>query len=77
ALSSPQAIFNLLRPRFAHQKQEHFIALHLDTKHRLLGQSVITRGLMDGTLIHPRELFRDALAYGAYAFAVAHNHPSG
>lgn len=77
ALSSPQAIFALLQPRFSQQKQEHFIALYLDTKHRLLGQSVITRGLLDGTLIHPREVFREALAYGAYAFAVAHNHPSG
>lgn len=77
SLSSPQAIDALLRPRFAHQKQEHFIALYLDTKHRLLGQQVITRGLLDGTLIHPREIFREALAYGAYAFVVAHNHPSG
>lgn len=77
SLSSPQAIYALLRPRFAHQKQEHFIALYLDTKHKLLGQQVITRGLLDGTLIHPREIFREALAYGAYAFVVAHNHPSG
>ena len=38
---------------------------------------MITRGLLDGTLIHPREIFREALAFGAYAFAVAHNHPSG
>lgn len=77
ALSSPSAIYALLQPRFGHQKQEHFIALYLDTKHRLLGQSVITRGLLDGTLIHPRELFREAISLGAYAFVVAHNHPSG
>ena len=76
-LSSPQAIYALLQPRFGHQKQEHFIALYVDTKHKLLGQSVITRGLLDGTLIHPREIFREALAFGAYAFVVAHNHPSG
>lgn len=76
-LSSPQAIYALLQPRFAHQKQEHFIALYVDTKHKLLGQQVITRGLLDGTLIHPREIFREALAFGAYAFVVAHNHPSG
>lgn len=77
SLSAPKAIYDLLAPRFAQQKQEHFIALYVDTKHRLIGQSVITRGLLDGTLIHPREIFREALAYGAYAFAVAHNHPSG
>lgn len=76
-LSSPQTIFQLLQPRFAHQKQEYFIALYVDTKHRLLGQSVITRGLLDGTLVHPREIFREAIKYGAYAFIAAHNHPSG
>ena len=76
-LSSPQAIFQLLQPRFAHQKQEFFVALYVDTKHRFLGQTVISQGLLDGTLTHPREIFRDAIKLGAYAFIVAHNHPSG
>lgn len=76
-LGSPAAVYELLRPQFAHQSQEHFVVLFVDTKNRLLAQKVITKGILNGTLIHPREIFQQALAHGAYAFLAAHNHPSG
>lgn len=76
-LSSPQQVHRLLGPQFAHQKQEHFIVVFVDTKNRYLGQKVVTKGLLNSTLVHPREIFQQALAYGAYAFIAAHNHPSG
>lgn len=76
-LNSPEQLYGFLKPRFAHQKQEHFIVVFVDTKHRFMGQRVITKGLLNSTLIHPREVFQQALAFGAYAFFAAHNHPSG
>lgn len=76
-LNSPEVVFQLLQPRLGHQQQEHFVALFVDTKKCLVAQQVITLGLLDGTLVHPREIFREALACGAHAFVVAHNHPSG
>ena len=76
-LSSPNQVYRLLSPQFAHQKQEHFIVVFVDTKNRYLGQKVVTKGILNSTLVHPREIFQQALAYGAYAFIAAHNHPSG
>ena len=76
-LSTPEALFQFLQPRFSYQQQEHFVIVFVDTKNRFMGQQVITKGLMNSTLIHPREVFQQALAFGAYAFFAAHNHPSG
>lgn len=76
-LDSPEAVYRLLASQLEHQKQEHFLALYVDTKNRLLGRKVISSGILNGTLIHPREIFREALIQGAYALLAVHNHPSG
>jgi DNA repair protein radc len=59
------------------ESQEHFAVLHLDVKHRLLSQQIVTRGTATETLSHPRETFRSAIKQGASRILVAHNHPSG
>jgi len=51
--------------------------LLLDTRHGLLEEKEISRGSLNESIAHPREIFRPAIAKGAYAVAVAHNHPSG
>ncbi|PIQ26921.1 hypothetical protein COW36_16950 [bacterium (Candidatus Blackallbacteria) CG17_big_fil_post_rev_8_21_14_2_50_48_46] len=76
-MNQPEAVAALLMPRLADAKQEHLVVLCLDTKNRLLAQKTVTLGLLDGTLAHPRELFRDAILHQAHALIVAHNHPSG
>jgi DNA repair protein RadC len=65
------------RRRLAGKKQEHFVALLLDTRHRILKVSRISVGTLDMSIVHPRETFREAIALGAAALIVAHNHPSG
>lgn len=59
-------------------RQENFCVLVLDTKmHPLTDPFVVSRGTMDGTMVHPREVFQEAVRWGAHAIMVAHNHPSG
>jgi DNA repair protein RadC len=59
------------------KKQEYFVCLSLDSKHRLITRRVVTIGLLDATLIHPREVFAGPLKDRAASIIVAHNHPSG
>ena len=49
----------------------------LDTKHRLLRATVLSVGTLDASLVHPREVFREAAGGGAAAIVLFHNHPSG
>lgn len=56
---------------------EHVLALHFDTKHRLIGVHVVSVGTLDASLVHPREVFKAAYLSNASALILAHNHPSG
>jgi DNA repair protein RadC len=67
-----------LVPYFADKcDQEEFIIVTLDTKHRPIRIVRITRGTLDASLVHPREVFRAAIVDCASAMFLAHNHPSG
>ena len=63
--------------RFAQEKQEHFVAIYLDTKHKIIADQVITKGTLNMSLIHPREVFHGAIKHCAHSLIVLHNHPSG
>ena len=62
---------------FRDKKQEFFICFSLDSGRRLIARRVVTIGLLDATLAHPREVFAGPLVDRAAAIIVAHNHPSG
>ena len=66
-----------LRPHLADKKKEHFVALLLDTRHRVIRLSPIAVGSLSASVVHPRELFKEAIAASAACMIVAHNHPSG
>lgn len=57
--------------------QERFVVACLDTKHRIQSVVEISRGTLDASLVHPREVFRPAVAEGSAAVLLSHNHPSG
>ena len=59
------------------KKQEYFVCLTLDGANRLIAKRIITIGTLTASLIHPREVFADAIADRAASIIVAHNHPSG
>lgn len=59
------------------QPSEVFAILCLSTKHRIIGFHEVSRGTLDTTLVHPREVFKAAILANASAIILAHNHPSG
>jgi len=56
---------------------EEFHLLTLDAQNRVTRQTLITRGILNSSLVHPREVFRAAIAEAAAGIIVVHNHPSG
>ena len=73
----PEAVAALLREECRPYTVEHFYALLLDTRRRLLRKEVLTRGTLDAAIVHPRDVFRHAVAANASAVVLVHNHPSG
>jgi len=67
----------LLVPQFGSRPVEQFGVILLDTKHRVLRTSLLSVGTLDASIVHPREVFREAASGGAAAVIVFHNHPSG
>ena len=59
------------------KKQEYFVCLALDGANRLIAKRIITIGTLTASLVHPREVFADAISDRAASIIVAHNHPSG
>lgn len=57
--------------------QEGFFVITLDVKMKMIDKHLITLGLVDSSLVHPREVFRAAILDNAVCIAIAHNHPSG
>ncbi len=77
-VKSPEDVAGLLRPHVRTLENEVFWAVLLDTRNCVIGRPVdITRGLVNASLVHPREVFRPAVGASAAAVIIAHNHPSG
>jgi DNA repair protein RadC len=73
----PRDVFLRLGPALRDRKQEEFWAIYLDTQNRILSERRITVGLLNSSLVHPREVFAPAIALAAASCILAHNHPSG
>ena len=76
-IRSPQDVSNLLMAEMRDLKKEHLRSLLLDTKNRVMKSCVVSIGILDSSLVHPREVFKDAIVASAAAIIVVHNHPSG
>lgn len=74
---SSMDVYAYTAPYFKNLRTEHFIALLLDTRNRLIRQVRISEGTLNNSPIHPRECFREAIRESAAAVIFAHNHPSG
>ena len=77
AMADPAAAGRYFAQRLRGRPREVFAALYLDTRHRALGFEELFQGSIDGAEVHPRVLVERALAQGAAAVIVGHNHPSG
>jgi DNA repair protein RadC len=74
---SPRDVFAAFAPRLEDLPVEEFHVAVLDAQHRLERDVTITRGILNSSLVHPREVFREAIAERAAAIILVHNHPSG
>lgn len=76
-IRGPADVFRLVGPSLRDRPQEEFHTLLLNTRHRVVRSVPVTRGILDASLIHPREVFRLAVGEGAAGVILVHNHPSG
>ena len=76
-IRSAQDVAEMYTPLLQHLTQEQCRALYLDTKNKIIADEIITIGILNASLIHPREVFSGALRHHAHALIIIHNHPSG
>lgn len=76
-IKNAKMIAELYLGKFQTASKEQVLALYLDTKHKIIHEEMITLGLLNASLIHPREIFHGAVKQMAHTVIVIHNHPSG
>ncbi|MDB6064836.1 MAG: radC [Pedosphaera sp.] len=76
-LDNPETIATLLREENRVYEVEHFQVVLLNTRRKLIRVEKISQGTLDTILVHPREVFKSAIAASASAIVLVHNHPSG
>lgn len=77
AVTGSRQLFAYMREKLHGLNKEHFIALLLDTKHRIIREDNIAIGSLNESVVHPREVFRTAIRESAAKIIFIHNHPSG
>lgn len=76
-ITSSADVFDMYRAHFKTKSQEHFLLLTLNTKNRITREVAVSTGTLNSSIVHPRDIFRSALAESAAAVVFVHNHPSG
>lgn len=76
-ISCAQDVFDLVHERLKDKMQEHFYVLILNNKNNIVSEKLITKGILDASIIHPREIFKEAIRHSASKVILVHNHPSG
>jgi DNA repair protein RadC len=76
-VKSQRDVSKLVRQRLKDKKKEHFLILCLDTRNNLIKISSISTGTLDTNLVHPREVFKEAIQSLSSSIILVHNHPSG
>jgi DNA repair protein RadC len=76
-IESAKDAFNLFEEKLKSKKQEHFYTILLNTKNNVISIQKISQGILDASIIHPREIFNPAIRNSASRIILIHNHPSG
>ncbi|ANQ64476.1 RadC family protein [Staphylococcus equorum] len=76
-ISSPKDVADFMMGKMEHLTQEKFIALFLNSKNVIIKQKTIFVGTLNSSIVHPREIFSEAIKCASNAIIVLHNHPSG
>lgn len=75
-ITTAESVYTHLH-EYANQEQEHFLLLTLDGASNIISTTMVFKGTLNQSLVHPREVFRKALLDNAAGIIIAHNHPSG
>ena len=75
-ITSAQDVYNELKP-FSTKAQEHFLVITLDGASHIINTRTVFIGTLNQSLVHPREVFADAISDRSAGIIIAHNHPSG
>ncbi len=76
-MSSASSIYDYLAADLRYEHQENMVLLLLDVRNRLIRRVNVGKGTLSRVIVHPRDIFRDAIKYNAHGIILAHNHPSG
>ncbi len=76
-VKSPEDVVNIAKSQLKGKKKEHFLVLCLDTRNRVINCRPVSIGSLDTSIVHPREVFKEAVSSSAASVIFVHNHPSG
>lgn len=76
-INNSSAVFNYFRNIFLNKKQEYFYCLYLDSKKHVISNKLLFMGTLNRSIVHPREVFKEAYLLSASSIICVHNHPSG
>ena len=76
-VKNPSDIASHYMEKLKNLKKEHFIAVFLDSKNKVIKDEIISIGTLNSSLVHPREVFKEAIKCSANSIILVHNHPSG
>ena len=76
-ISCAEDVFDYFHERLRDKKEEHFYVLMLNTQNNIIGEHLVSKGILDASIIHPREVFKPAIKNSAAKIILVHNHPSG
>ncbi len=73
----PQMLIEWLQIEIGHKNQEHFLVVYLNTQNHIVAYRTLFVGTLDRSIIHPREVFKEAVSHSASKLIAVHNHPGG
>ena len=76
-LTSADLVYKYYKEKLGDKKQEYFYAVYLDNSKKIIGDKLLFIGTVNYSLVHPREIFKEAYLLGASAIICIHNHPGG
>ncbi|MFT4303502.1 MAG: RadC family protein [Candidatus Woesearchaeota archaeon] len=76
-IEKAEDVYNMFASELGDKKKEYLYALLLDTKNRVIKKELVSIGTLNSSLVHPREVFKEAIKNSANSIILVHNHPSG
>lgn len=76
-INNSEVVFNYFKNIFLNEKQEYFYCLYLDSKKNIIENKLLFKGTLNKSIVHPREVFKEAYLLSASSIVCVHNHPSG